>query len=426
MTAYDNVRPTQTKVKHQILGEYLKAWTGIVFWGIKNRRAPVPSPPHFVYVDAFSFRGKYSGGDMDTSSKEPVYGSPVIGIQRLDEFASYAARNDMPITRNIILLEQNPDNYQMLKETLVEVGVGDRVRETTDFGSLRNGEIAIANVDATVMGNELTTYTNRPFTWSFCLLDPWGPKGIPYDFVQRIVSAPRHDVMVNFIYIAFQKNLGLVGKKGLRSADQNRLDHWEKAFGQGIWTSIVHEYENEYLLRDRDTAEATRMAVAKYRDTLQSMDSEIAAKMIALQFPDKAREMLYLFLTTHDPTGALKLNEILAAARLSEFELRHRARIARPMRTGQLSLLSIDEMSEGIQSQDLPRPDVTEIEQSMVDRFAGQDVTRRQIYKALVETDYFPSEIDKALRNLRKVKQVKFDGKSLTNRTTISFVRNET
>lgn len=422
MTVSDNVRPTQTKVKHQILGEYLKTWTGIVFWGIKNRRTPVPSPPHFVYVDAFSFKGKYTGGDMDTSSKEPVYGSPVIGIQRLDEFAGYAAKNDMPITRNIILLEQNLDNYQMLKETLVEIGVRDRVRETTDFGSLRNGEIAIANVDATVMGSELTTYTDRPFVWSFYLLDPWGPSGIPYDFVQRIVSAPRHDVMVNFIYIAFQKNLGLAGKKDLRPADQGRLNHWEKVFGQEIWMSIVDEYQKTCLLSDGDTTEATRAGVAKYRNTLESMDSEIAAKMIALRFPDKAREMLYLFLTTHDPTGALMLNKILASAKLSEFELRHRARIAKSMRIGQLSLLSIDEMSEGIQNNNSPRLDVVEIEKSMINSFAGQHVTLKQIYKVLVETDYFPIEIQRALKNLQKAKRVEFEGKSLTNRTLIKFL----
>lgn len=423
MKPSDDVRPTQTKVKHQILGEYLKAWTGIIFWGIKNTRKSVSNPPHFVYVDAFSFKGKYMGGDMDTSSKEPVYGSPVIGIQQLDEFTNYASKNGMPITRNIILLEKDPNNYQILKETLIEIGVGHRVRETVDFDTLHDGEIAIANVDATVMGLELTTYTDQPFTWSFYLLDPWGPSGIPYDFVQRIVSAPRHDVMVNFIYIAFQKNLGLIGKKELRPADQKKLDLWEKVFGQEIWKLIVYNYENDYLLEERDMSEAARRAVAKYVNTLQSMDSKITVKMIALQFPDKAREMLYLFLTTHDPTGALKLNEILAGARLSEFELRHRARIARPIRSGQLSFWSIDEMSNGVESQDLPRPDITEIGKKVTDLFADQLVTLGQIYKALVETDYFPSEIQKTLRNLRKAKQVEFEGNSLTNRTEIRFCK---
>jgi len=424
MRASDDVRPTQTKVKHQILDEYLKAWTGIIFWGIRHSRKFVSTSPRFVYVDAFSFKGKYTGGDMDSPRKDSVYGSPVIGIQRLDKFTKYASKNGMPVITNVILLEKNPETYQLLKETLEEIGVGHRVRETTDFGSLRNGEIAVANVDATKMGDKLIAYTSQQYIWSFYLLDPWGPSGIPYEFVQKIVSAPRHDVMINFIYIAFQKNLGLIRKQQLGPREQSKLDLWEKVFGPEIWSKIVYAYRNKLLTGKREKTEVTQGSVVKYLDTLQSMDPEIAVKLTALQFPDKRREMLYLFLTTHDPTGALKLNEVLAEARLLEFELRHRARIAKPIRRGQMSLFPFDEISSGIESLDSSRPDIEEIGNTIMKLFAGQTVQLKYIYKKLADTDYFPGEVQKTLKILRRKKRANFEGSALSNRTWITF-RNE-
>ena len=74
-------RDPQTKVKHEILEEYLKRWSNIIARGLEPRykqfaRQGKPFNVRFVYVDCFSFIGRYAGekGEVWTA------GSPLIGI----------------------------------------------------------------------------------------------------------------------------------------------------------------------------------------------------------------------------------------------------------------------------------------------------------------------------------------------------------
>lgn len=421
-----NIRSTQTKVKHQILEAYLERWMGIIFWGIKKSPVTIVQRPHFVYVDAFSYTGKYPEGDIDNPNSGPVYGSPVIGIQQLDQFAQYARKENFPIRRNVILLEKDTDTYRNLLSTLDEIGVGDRVRETTDFHSLHDGEIAVANVDATEMGQVLTDYTDQNYTWAFYLLDPYGGSGIPYDFVRQIVSGPHHDVMINFIYLAFLRDLALVLKpdEELSPAEKKKISLWSNVYGENEWTGVYVDYQfniDTTYGRGMSKDEATRIAASRYADVLQSMDQDITVKTIALQFPDRDRIMLYLFLTTHDPTGALAMNEVLYKANLLEQEIRQKVRLEKRIRdSGQAMLPGLAKAFMEEQIDKTPRPDVVEIEEELISRFSGKRINLRTIYRGLVDTDFFPSEIKKALQRLRKKKIVDYPGK-LTNRTYITF-----
>ncbi len=421
------IRSTQTKVKHQILEAYLKKWGSIIFWGIKTK-APkrIVHRPHFVYIDAFSSTGKFPKGDIDNPNSGPVYGSPIIGIRQLDQFAQYARNENFPIRRNVILVEKNVDTYRNLLNTLDEVGVGDRVRETTDFSSLRDGEIAVANEDVTKMGQALTDYTNQDYTWAFYLLDPYGGSGIPYDFVQQIVSGPRHDVMINFVYLSFLRDLSRVLKSDekLSVMEQSKIDTWARVFGEERWMDVDMGYQydtNAEYGPGMSKDEATQRAVMKYGATLQDIDSDIAVKTIALQFPEKERTMLYLFLTTHDPTGALAMNEVLHEARLLEKDIRSRVRIAKRVRMGESLLPGLEEAIMQTDTPEGPRPETNEIENELMDRLAGQKVTLKQVYHALVDTDFFPSEVKKAIRSLRRKTLADFTGNRLTNRTRIVF-----
>ncbi len=59
-----------------------------------------------------------------------------------------------------------------------------------------------------------------------------------------------------------------------------------------------------------------------YRDALQSADPDITVKSMKLHFPDRNRAMYYLYLTTHDPSGARQMNKVLSEAWLQEHEFR--------------------------------------------------------------------------------------------------------
>ena len=180
-------RSTQTQVKHEILARYLDTWGGIIANGLchaKRQRVW-----QFIYVDCFAYKGKYIGDQENifrhNAPSGPVYGSPIIGIQALDKLAEYAATLGLQVVTNTILIEKDPTHFRDLQATLRECSFDKRIRETMDFSVLRNGEIALVNRDATTFGDKLTSYTNRPGVWTFYLIDPYGPSGIPYDFVKR-------------------------------------------------------------------------------------------------------------------------------------------------------------------------------------------------------------------------------------------------
>ena len=422
----EGVRPTQTKTKHQILSAYLKNWMGIIFWGVKKAPVTLRQHPHFVYVDAFAYTGKYTKGDIDDPNSKPVYGSPIIGIQQLDQFAQYARDEAFPITRNVILLEKDINTYKKLLATLDEVGVGDRVRETTDFHNLRDGEIAVANVDATRMGPALAQYTNQDYTWSFYLLDPYGGSGIPYDFVNQIVSGPRHDVMINFIYLAFLRELALVLKpdEKLSAREWKKIEIWARVFGEKRWTEVYTNYQYQVDKEygpGLDKNKVTHLMVTKYADVLRDMDRTITVKTIDLQFSEKERTMLYLFLTTHDPTGALVMNKVLHEAQLLELSIRAQVSLAKRVRAGQPTLFDYEDVRKESVTPKLPRPKVAEVEKTLIDMFAGKRVSLKQIYHEMTDTDFFPSEVKKAIRSLRKKNRAEFSGNKLSIRTRIIF-----
>ena len=94
----------------------------------------------------------------------------------------------MTLHTTTILIEKDPSNFQCLRETLVEVGVGCRVRQTTDFHSLADGEIALVNGDSMLLVDDLLAYTAANNHFAFYLLDPWG--AIPFDFVRKVIRKP--------------------------------------------------------------------------------------------------------------------------------------------------------------------------------------------------------------------------------------------
>jgi three-Cys-motif partner protein len=165
-------------------------------------------------------------------------------------------------------------------------------------------------------------YTGQNYTWSFYLLDPYGPLGIPLNTVKAIISQTHNDVMINFPYMDLHRKSGPAARNDPEQEKHNQ--YYDAMYGSQRWRQIATKYYGE--LSDRRKAAMERELVDEYKNVLQEQDNEVAIKTIRLQFPDMQRTMFYLFLTTHDPTGALALNEILDEAKYTEFELREKRR----------------------------------------------------------------------------------------------------
>lgn len=445
-------RNTQTRVKHAILSKYMATWGQIIINGLRSQSRLRKSlgrkfDLHFVYVDCFAYLGRYAGEQEDVIQgrlTQPVFGSPIIGIQVLDGLADYARGAGLELRTNTILIEQNPKILGGLLETLRIAGFGQRVKETTNFKDLLDKGIATVSGDAIALSKDLLAYTTSGYTWAFYLLDPYGPSGIPYGFVRSIVSQDRHDVVINFMYEDVLRKTGMVGSENLEPKHQALVDNWTAAFGTEMWKELVkdtlteikdHKYwrddilwgvplddmSEDDLLTDQQLSQIKERRLVKlYRDTLRNMDSELAVKLVDLRFPDKERTMFYLFLTTHDATGALSLNKILADAKLLEYEFRYRFRVAKKTAPppGQPPLLTVEPSVP--EPPIFPRPTTEEIAEDIIGRLVGRSVDRREVYREFADEIYFPNEVDKALNLLRKQKRAHFES-PLRHDTKINF-----
>lgn len=449
-------RDVQTQVKHKILERYLGAWGGIILSGLSRRAQSYRRTinAHFVYVDCFSYIGEYSG-DIENiwleQSSENVLGSPFIGIHALDRLVEQAKNySNVSISANVILIEENKQNFSWLVENLKSEGFESRLKNTINFQNLRPSEIAVVNADSTRLQQELLKFTDQKYTWAFYLLDPYGGKGIPHQFVQSIIEAPRHDVMINFIYYDLAKKAGaaITGDE-VSEKQRKHVEHWTTAFNSSEWIEIKKEMEDLREARDKliealgltkEEAEkdpifdglrtkitdvqlrnlTERRLVDLYQTTLEKMDSAVVVKSIRLQFPDKDRPMFYLFLTTHNETGALELNKILRDAELWEYELRYIRRSIKKQLPppGQLPLLppAVPEVPTLQNS----RPTIQDCANLLVLKFRGKKLSVREIYKKMANEEFFPGEIGRALTLLKKEKKISYSGKREYN-TIIDF-----
>lgn len=411
-------RPTQTKVKHTILENYLKAWGGIIINGLNKRLRDL----HLVYIDCNASYGRFNGELEDTLTNrqtQPIYGSPIIGIQELDSLASWAETTyGVRVRTNSILFENDTQIFADLKQSLEMAGLTSRVRESSDFFSLRDGEVSLLFKDSTSMASKLNSYTQSGFTFSFFALDPYGPKGIPLSFVGEIIRQQRHDVIINFPYYDLHKKSGIVPRQNQTSVNEKLLNNYDAMFGKSEWQAIVRALDTDAIREGQvalyreapisDTAiEAQNLEIELmncYERSLLSADPDLTVKSIGLHFPDKERTIYYLYLTTHDPTGSLIMNEVLWNAGYQEHELRWGLMELR-RRGDQLPLFEVAAPSLKTPQ----RKSIEDIAKQIYSIFRGKTITKKDIYTALADESYFAREVDRALTQLKKQKLASFD-----------------
>jgi len=268
------------------------------------------------------------------------------------------------------------------------------------------------------MGSKLISYTQAGFTFSFYALDPYGPKGIPLSFVGEIIRQQRHDVIINFPYYDLHKKSGIVPRQNQTSVNEKLLNNYDALFGNSEWQAIVRALDTdairegqEALYRDAPisdtTIEAQNLEIELmncYERSLLSADPDLTVKSIGLHFPDKERTIYYLYLTTHDPTGSLKMNEVLWNAGYQEHELRWGLMELR-RRGDQLPLFEVAAPSPKTPQ----RTSIEDIAKQIYGHFRGKTITKKDIYTALADEPYFAREVDRALTQLKKQKLASFD-----------------
>ena len=300
-------------------------------------------------------------------------------------------------------MERDSKNFNDLLENLHLAGLFNRVVVNPVAISPLNGKIVVLHDDFLDIFPKIVDLLEVQYTKSFVFLDPRGVAGIPYGMVRRFVAIPHADVMINWLYLDIQRRQGRESQAARASLEAMFCgDAWQTILGQGSPTTET----------ERATADLEARLAGFYKECLQEADPEAVVKYTRLDFPDRDRAMFYLFLTTHDPTGGLELNQVLDDARLVQFRLkwtREKDRyVRRQEAAGQRAMFDMALLRSEAPAPKERTANISRLSQDILELWQGKPTNRKEIYRSLVDTEVYPGEINRALTLLKREKKADF------------------
>lgn len=163
----------QTYLKHLVLKEYLRAWSQKL--GSLSQREPIT----LFYVDCFA-------GPWESASEGLGDTSVVIGLRAIAEaFYFWQSTKQMPIRVKAIFVEKSKKSFAKLQSYL------------KDHAPPSVESIALLGTFAEHVDEISASIGNNP---AFLFVDPKGWKGVGMEYVARLASGPRRDILVNVMY----------------------------------------------------------------------------------------------------------------------------------------------------------------------------------------------------------------------------------
>lgn len=190
-----------TKAKHAILQRYLAAWLPIM--STYNGK--------IIYLDGFAGPGEYTGGDP---------GSPIIAIRAFLDHASASLRKK---DVQFLFIEQDSARCRHLEQLLAQYRTQDSVQYQVFEG----------NFDET-MTDLLAQLEEKQMRLAptFAFIDPFGYSHTPMKTIQRLMSHPKCEVLITFMYEEINRFL---------TADYTgKEDQYTALFGTTEWQRIAN------------------------------------------------------------------------------------------------------------------------------------------------------------------------------------------
>lgn len=320
-----------TRAKHEILRRYLQAWTPIL---------SLAEHPHLLYIDGFAGPGVYDGGED---------GSPVIALK-----AALEHRDLIKAKLFFLFIEKDTTRAQRLKQILDGIDRPDNFRVRVEEGR------SFAEGFSDVLKHYQSKSQNLPPTFAF--IDPFGWAGVPLSLIKKILSFPRCEVLVNFMYEEINRFLG--------HPDQEK--NLDGLFGTTSWrglTSVQGKVERRTAIH------------GLYRDQLQQ-----AAKYVrSFEMRNKHDSTDYfLFFATQNIKGLMKMKEAM-------------------WKVDESGEFVFSDATNPLQSQLFGEPDLGVLEKLLRSRFAGQEAHLREVERFVVEeTPFRETHYKKVLAALEK------------------------
>jgi len=209
-----------------------------------------------------------------------------------------------------------------------------------------------------------------------------------------------------------------LSKDVLNPTEQAHATALDKFYGSNVWRDIANRVKSGAISRQQTEL---LLAVA-FHAILRGADNSLSAKQIPLKFQDKEQTLYYLFLTTHDPTGAFTMNEILADARIREYDYRTEKR-QMMKQPGQLNLGLFDDLPDQKRPTEA-QPDIDLLAENIYNKCRTRTMLFREILHEMVDSPYFLQDIKEALGKLREKGRASFKNapSRFSNNSEVTFV----
>jgi len=168
----------QTKVKHQLLNDYVQVWMLIIF----RQQAKLSLKQKVVYIDGFAGPGIYWADSTRTSS---VPGSPIIVAQKANECIAHDK------SRRVYIL--GIDSERVCAESLQNI-----LKEKNIYQ--QNWEVVYDTFEVTM--EKIFSHLNKTgqnIAPAFIFIDPFGYSGFSMETLSRILRYPRTELFINLM-----------------------------------------------------------------------------------------------------------------------------------------------------------------------------------------------------------------------------------
>lgn len=295
-------RGEHTAGKHLILAEYLRGWLPVL--GSWNGR--------ILFLDGFAGPGEYAGGEE---------GSPIIALKAFTEHAHrHVIRGEVVFS----FIEADEDRSAHLARLIDELRPSLPANATVEVVTGKFDESMRQVLDS-------LDEQKKKLAPAFVMVDPFGVSETPMSVISRILSNPRSEVYISFMYESINRFLG--------TPEFER--HLDELFGTSEWRTALEL-----------TGEARKRFL--YDVYARQLKNAGARHVVHVDLYRGKRLVYAIFFGTQHTLGCdLMKKAIWKAAPDGDFAFRG-------SRDGQL-LLGVEQ------------PDMAPLKEQLVDEFAGRD-----------------------------------------------------
>lgn len=263
-----NAEP-HTLAKIQIVARYVYAWATVL-----GRSRPQP----LTYLDGFAGPGEY---------KNHPEGSPLAAIRALTKAKDDAGKDWKATVVQMIFIEADARRSYHLANLL------DQEPQQKDF--VRGEPICATFVEGLAQAGDKFGSAFATGAPLLAFVDPFGATGVPFNTIERILSSPTSELILNF-------DADGIARIFSAGASSNHEVHLDSIFGCSDWRSSMDSTMSQTVL--------SRKALELYTTRLRQLSN--VRYVFAFEMAGTARSLDYfLIFASQSPVGLKKMKEVM-------------------------------------------------------------------------------------------------------------------